>query len=155
MATTPYKAIAQGIASLYAPGTITPPSGQPALTAATEQIPSGLAGALPIIVVFPPDITNIKAANGTWMETHDWPVRLYVSELVPDYPTFDVLFDWMQAIQQAVLAHVQLTTLASQGLSVLKLASAKPGILTFGSQQYLGVEHHLSAQVSTGYSATA
>lgn len=150
-----YKAEAQALALRYSAANITAPAGQPALQAATEKLPAGLAGMLPIWLVFPPSIDNIRLAGGTRLETQTWPIRLYIMELLPDYSDFDPLLDWLTATRDTLITatHISLPSYVAMAW----LESARAGELSYpaGGQKYLGIEHLVKVQISEPISPVA
>lgn len=145
-------AIAAAIAARFASG-VNPPSGQPSIVTATEQLPTGMGG-LPSLFVFPPDEPDIEhPGSATRFSVQHYPTRFYLVAEPSDPTDITALHGWRSALQDRILTQFQLGRAGE--VAVARIASIRPGVLTYAGIDYLGLDMTVAVTVSEPISPVA
>lgn len=144
------KAVADGLAAKYAPGTIATPTGAEPMRGSYGQMPEELAGT-PSVVVFP-ESGEIVPGSGMWTVTHQMDVYFYMSKVG----------DLARAEEQRQLWLPNLLTacLANMTLGVANVKSALPSgyefvEMIYGGTTYDGIIVHYDVIVREPVTFTA
>ena len=120
-------------------------TGQPTIVEATEQLPPNI-GQPPSLYVFPPEEPEIQLDSFTRISLQHYPVRFYLVSEPSQPPDLVALYGWHKALQDRILTNFQLGLAGS--VAVARITSIRPGVLTYGGQDFLGLDMVVSVTVS-------
>jgi hypothetical protein len=146
-------AIAAAIALRWTTGAgFVTPTNQPALVAATEQLPTGIPG-LPVLLVFPPEEPELKLVSQTRLSLQAYPVRLLLVAEPSDPTDIVALYAWHKASQDRILTQTQLGRAGEVALAWI--SAIRPGVVAYEGSQYLGLDMTVSVKTSEPISPVA
>ena len=140
--------MAVAIAARYAPAQVTPPTGYDNIRTATADAPGNIVA--PCVIVFPATGT-FDPGNGTRIGDSDWLVRFYY-ETAADLPRqLTALRKWLSVLVDQHLLSMQLggvvVSVRTMGWNV--------GVLSYGEQDWAGIELRVHCTHSESWSPTA
>ena len=140
-----FDAIAVALAARFAAAQITPPTGGYVNVRASLPYPPAAMVPLPAVFVVPAEGSFPLAGNGIRRGEHDFTVRFYFAQTGTPEKDIKALLKWLTVLVDQLKASVMLGGLA--GVGPVQVSDWRIGKLTFGDQDYSGIE--LSVQVVT------
>lgn len=140
------SAIASAIAVRFAAAAITPPSGYNDVALSTHELPNAIAS-LPTALVFPPAGSY---AYGPGRRTGDlaFPVRFYVEQSAADRTrATKALYAWQSVLIDQIEGNFDLDQSGSGHVSHAVITSSSAGTLTYGDQEYAGLEFTVNVHI--------
>ena len=147
------QAIAQALAARYDPANVTPPTGLDNIRLSTERLPDFIAMP-PTVLVFPPE-EEFSYSPGSRQSVQDWPIRFYETEVSGPGRTVERLYLWRPILIGQLLPNSLLGQSGSGGVAWAAIAGARIGTLTYGEQQFQGIEMVARVRLAEGINPVA
>lgn len=145
-----FDAIGVALAARYAPAAVTPPAGGYVNIRSSSAYPTAALGPLPCVLVLPFEGTFVSG-NGKREGHLDWKVRFYFSQTGTPEKDMKALLKWLTVLVDQTKAAVQLGGTVATALVMDYLV----GKLTFGDQDYSGIELTVHTEAHESWSPTA
>jgi hypothetical protein len=147
-----FNAIAIAIAARFSAAQVTPPTGQPAIRLATEQIPSQLPPT-PVVLVFPPaDVPFAFRASARTGEAV-YRVQFYLDRVQDTARNATLVYKWMSALYGQIDGQIQLGL--SSYVNWTEIGNMHPGVLTYAGESYEGIVFDVTVHLGEGVSPSA
>ena len=146
-------AVAAAIAARFAASLLTAPTGEDAIKLAAADLPSGLEGITPCVLVFPPECTY---SWGPSFRTTDqeYPIRFYLGPVASIGRAAARLAKWRSVLVERLIGHVQLG-LTADGVTSANLTGSRSGALEYADVTYAGIELACLVHLVEGITYTA
>lgn len=145
-----FDAMGVALAARFAAANVTPPTGGYVNIRSSTAYPPAALGPLPCVLVVPLEgdfvSGNAKREAGT-----DWAVRFYFSQTGTPEKDGKALLKWLTVLVDQLKAAVQLGGAADLAL----VTGFRTGKLTYGDQDYSGIELTVHTEQHEGWVATA
>jgi hypothetical protein len=149
VATLDFEAVAAALASRWAPGAVTPPTGLGNIRRSTADLPNRLT-LLPCVLVMA-DRGDLAPGQGSRLVSTRWLVRFHFSR-TKDLPReTNACRKWLGILIDQVRVGEQLGL--APPVAVARVASYRVGILPYQQQDYTGVELGVTVELTHGWSA--
>jgi hypothetical protein len=145
-----FDAQAVALAARFAPAAVTPPAGGYLNIRSSSPYPTAALGPLPCVLVLP-DTGDFVSGNGKREGSLDWKVRFYFSQTGTPEKDMKALLKWLTVLVDQLKAAVQLGGTVDLALVMGYMV----GKLTFGDQDYSGIELTVHTEVHEAWLATA
>lgn len=152
--------IAEAIADLFDPASVTPPSGMTNIRVSSHRLPPAVT--CPELLVFPPEM---RWSHGASTRTGDlvFPVRFYVSTMAGLPRAIDQVYAWHDVLIERIVGQVMLGE-SAQGVTHARWMESRIGVLTYPTvapddeqtmTRFLGIETAVNVHVAEGMTYTA
>lgn len=148
-----FNAVASAVAARFAAAAITPPSGEEDIALSTHELPDAIVHE-PTVLVFPPEEVDIGYGPSLRKVRAEYPVRFYIYKVRDNARNAVLLNKWLTSLYAqlpATLAHLGLATYVNSAV-VDHMGIAA---LTYGGQEYHGIELTVVVNIGEGMTATA
>lgn len=142
--------IASAIATRYA--NLTPPSGYAAVTTSTHLPPQNLVSWPTVLVVHTGGAVSVTASNRSGLL--EFAVRFYLPQPSDLGQAIEAQYAWLPTLLDALDGQVQLGE-GDDGVAAANVTDYRVGFLTWGGEEFPGIELTVAVRISEGKTYTA
>src|SRR3990167_3622 len=146
-----FNAVAQAIAARFAAAQITPPTGENDIALSTEALPSNIVQE-PTVLVFPPEV-ECPCAGSPRSGPAVFPVRFYLFRIRDNARNATLTLKWLGSLYQQLDGQAHLAL--SDYVATATISGMVPGRLSYGGDEFEGIELSVAVQLWEGLSAGA
>ena len=143
--------IATALAARFAPGALTPPSGETDIRSSTYLLPATITQT-PCVLVFPPEETFAHSTRNR-QSVQEWRVVFYLGQRGDTAPEMTRAYGWADVLADALVGQVHLGE-SADGVAYAVVAGMRTGSVTYASQDFLGIELGIAVHTSEGKNFT-